>query len=156
MLQTMVEYTHPLTQRLWVYMHIPSRWIRKKKNDCKASLLRRTFKGTNTTFLSSFSPSLSIHLLQYTDLAQPEMRTLCELVGTLNVWVSINTPINQLTQKPPQGFPNSTRVAVVSVVPQGLTQKTPQGFPNSTRVPGYVRGHGYQVIWGKLHWGSQR
>ena len=28
---------------------------KKKKNDCKASLLRRTFKGTNTTFLSSFS-----------------------------------------------------------------------------------------------------
>ena len=55
----------------------------KKKNDCKTSLLRRTFKGTNTTFL--FSLSLSIYLLQYADLAQPEMRALCELVGTLNV-----------------------------------------------------------------------
>ena len=56
----------------------------KKKNDCKESLLKRTFKGTNTTFLS-FSLSLSIYLLQYADLAQPEMRALCELVGTLNV-----------------------------------------------------------------------
>ena len=56
----------------------------EKKNDCEASLLRRTFKGTNTTFLS-FSLSLSIYLLQYADLAQPEMRALCELVGTLNV-----------------------------------------------------------------------
>ena len=55
----------------------------KKKNDCEASLLRRTFKGTNTTFLSSFSPS--IYLLQYADLAQPERRASCELVGTLNV-----------------------------------------------------------------------
>ena len=55
----------------------------KKKNYCKAFLLRRTFKGTNTTFL--FSLSLSIYLLQYEDLAQPEMRTLCERVGTLNV-----------------------------------------------------------------------
>ena len=33
---------------------------KKKKNDCKASLLRRTFKGTNTTFLSSF-----LHLYQF-------------------------------------------------------------------------------------------
>ena len=55
-----------------------------KKKDCKASLLRRTFKGTNTTFLSFFL-SLSIYLLQYADLSQPEMRVLCELVGTLNV-----------------------------------------------------------------------
>ena len=55
----------------------------KKKNDWKTSLLRRTFKGTNTTFL--FSLSLSIYLLQYADLPQSEMRALCELVGTLNV-----------------------------------------------------------------------
>ncbi len=27
----MVEYTHPLTRRLWVNMHIPSRWSRGKK-----------------------------------------------------------------------------------------------------------------------------
>ena len=40
---------------------MPSRGSRaKKKNDCKASLLRRTFKGTNTTFLSSFF-SISIN-----------------------------------------------------------------------------------------------
>ena len=32
-----------------------------------------------------FLLSPSIHLLQYADLAQPEMRALCELVGTLNV-----------------------------------------------------------------------
>ena len=56
----------------------------KKKKDSKASLLRRTFKGTNTTFLS-FSLSLSIYLLQYADLDQPEMRVLCEVVGTQNV-----------------------------------------------------------------------
>jgi hypothetical protein len=31
----------------------------------------------------------------YADLAQPELRDLYELVGTLNIWVSINTPINQ-------------------------------------------------------------
>ena len=29
------------------------------------------------------------------DLDQSELRVLCELVGTLNVWVSINIPINQ-------------------------------------------------------------
>ncbi len=73
---------------------MPSRGSRKKKNDCKESLLRRTFKGTNTTFLSSFSSSLSIHLVQYTDLAQPEMRVLCELVGTLNV-LSVNKHTDQ-------------------------------------------------------------
>ncbi len=39
-----------------------------------------------------------------------------------------------VTQKPPQGFPNSTRVPEFSVDPQGLTQNPPQGFPNSTRV----------------------
>ncbi len=97
MLLTMIEYTHPLTRRLWVNMHIPSRWNRKKKNDYKVSLLRRTFKGTNTTFLFSLSLSLSIYL-QYADLAQPEIRASCELVGTLNVWVPINTPINQSTK----------------------------------------------------------
>ena len=32
-----------------------------------------------------FLLSPSIHLLQYADLAQPERRSLCELVGTLNV-----------------------------------------------------------------------
>jgi hypothetical protein len=41
------------------------------------------------------APHLDQHLLQYADLAQPERRTSCELVGTLNVWVPINTPINQ-------------------------------------------------------------
>ncbi len=54
-----------------------------EKNDHKVSLFRRTFKGTNITFL--FSLSLSIYPLQYADLAQPDMRSLCELVGTLNV-----------------------------------------------------------------------
>ena len=38
-----------------IYAHAFSGKPGKKKNDCKASLLRRTFKGTNTTFLSSFS-----------------------------------------------------------------------------------------------------
>ncbi len=42
-----------------------------------------------------FFISFPIYLLQCADLAQPEMRALCELVGTLNVWVPINTPINQ-------------------------------------------------------------
>ena len=37
-----------------IYAHAFSGKSEKKKNDCKASLLRRTFKGTNTTFLSSF------------------------------------------------------------------------------------------------------
>ena len=32
----------------------------KKKNDCKASFLRRTFKGTNTTFLFFFSISINL------------------------------------------------------------------------------------------------
>jgi hypothetical protein len=64
-----------------------------KKTDCKTSLLRETFEGTNTTFLFSFS--FSIYLMQYADLSHPEMRDLCELVGTLNVWVTINTPIDQ-------------------------------------------------------------
>ena len=57
---------------------------KEKKNDFKESLLRKTFKGTNTTFLFFFI-SISIHLFQYTDLAQPEMRSLCEILGTLNV-----------------------------------------------------------------------
>ena len=54
-----------------------------KKNDYKTSLSREVFKGTNTTFL--FFISFSIYLLQYADLTQPELRALCELVGTLNV-----------------------------------------------------------------------
>ena len=33
--------------------------------------------------------------MQYADLAQSEMRPLYDLVGTLNVWMPINTPINQ-------------------------------------------------------------
>jgi hypothetical protein len=37
----------------------------------------------------------SIDLLYYADLAQPELRDLYELVGTLNMWVPISTPINQ-------------------------------------------------------------
>ena len=41
-------------------MHTPLRSSRGKKNDCKVSLIRETFKGTNTTF--SFFLSLSSHL----------------------------------------------------------------------------------------------
>ena len=67
--------------------------MHKTKNDFKESLLREEFKGTNTTSL--FFISFSIYLLQYADLAQSELRVLSELVGTLNVRVSINTPINQ-------------------------------------------------------------
>ncbi len=32
-----------------------------------------------------FGPVNHGHLLQYADLAQPERRALCELVGTINV-----------------------------------------------------------------------
>ena len=102
MLQIIIEYTHLVinqyahddgnngrvhtstyTTIMSTYAHVfPAK--PEKKNDWKASLLRRTFEGTNTTFLFS-SLSLSIYRMQYADLAQPEMRTLCELVGTLNV-----------------------------------------------------------------------
>ena len=37
-----------------IYAHAFSGKPGEKKNDCKESLLRRTFKGTNTTFLSCF------------------------------------------------------------------------------------------------------
>ncbi len=42
-----------------------------------------------------FTPN---YLLQYVDLPQTEMKDLCEIVGTINVWVPINTPINQMME----------------------------------------------------------
>ena len=53
-----------------------------------SSLSRDTLTVSLTTLWQSY-------LLQYADLAQSEMGVLCELVGTQNVWVPINTPINQ-------------------------------------------------------------
>ena len=54
MRQITLEYTHPLTLLFF------GKALKKKKNDCKASLIRETFKGTNITF--SFFLSLSSHL----------------------------------------------------------------------------------------------
>ncbi len=64
MWQTIVEYTHPL-----IYTHHFGK-AGGKKNDCKASLIRETFKGTNITF----SFFLSLTYLLYADLAQPELK----------------------------------------------------------------------------------
>ncbi len=65
----------------------------------------------NTRFLST--PLLRVYLFfclphwVYTDLAQPELKDLHELVGTLNVWVSINTPINRRVWGSRSPFPGS-------------------------------------------------
>ena len=56
----------------------------KKKKRFQGVSLREAFKGTNTTFLF-FYLSLFNFLLVNADLAQPELRVLYDLVGTLNV-----------------------------------------------------------------------
>ena len=68
-----------------IYAHAFSGKPGKKK---KKTIARRLSSGGRLReqiqhFFLLFSPS--IHLLQYADLAQPERRALCELVGTLNV-----------------------------------------------------------------------
>ncbi len=105
MLVTMVEYTLHL-HSYHEYMHIPSR-LKSGKKKRSQGVSRKTFKGTNTTFLFFFI-SFPIYLLQYADLAHPEMRVLCQIVGTLNVWVSINTPINRKRNGHGHGLPPKT------------------------------------------------
>ena len=43
--------------------------------------------------VGQFAPVQLMNFCWYADLAQPVLRALYELVGTLNVWVPINTPI---------------------------------------------------------------
>ena len=66
-----------------IYAHAFSVKPEKKKRLEDVSP-KEDVKG-NKYNISSFSPSPSIHLLQYADLDQPEMRVLCEVVGTQNV-----------------------------------------------------------------------
>ena len=132
MLQIIVEHTHLVTWisqcahnatnngRVHTSTYTPIKSICTyhlgkpgEKNDCKVSLGRRLREQIQHFF---FFISFSIYLLQYSDLAQSELRSLCEIVGTsssvwneglvracrdtkLDVWVSINTPINQSPTK---------------------------------------------------------
>ena len=65
-----------------IYAHVFSGKPEKKK-----TIARRLSSGgrLREQIQHFFLLSPSIHLLQYADLAQPERRALCELVGTLNV-----------------------------------------------------------------------
>ena len=65
-----------------IYAHAFSGKPEKKK-----TIARRLSSGgrLREQIQHFFLLSPSIHLLQYADLAQPERRALCELVGTLNV-----------------------------------------------------------------------
>ena len=65
-----------------IYAHVFSGKSGKKK-----TIARRLSSGgrLREQIQHFFLLSPSIHLLQYADLAQPERRALCELVGTLNV-----------------------------------------------------------------------
>ena len=91
------------------------------------------------------------------DLPQTELRVLYERVGTLNVWVSINTPINREFH---------LTLFRVPVDEEGDTQKFHvnrnlnsyfQDTGEKTRPVGhesyndYVHGQGYQVISEKMH-----
>ena len=67
-----------------IYAHAFSGNPGRKK---KTTIARRLSSGgrLREQIQHFFLLSPSIHLLQYADLAQPERRTLYELVGTLNV-----------------------------------------------------------------------
>ena len=95
MLLTMVEYT-TLTLLSWVYCtyHLGKTGRKKKTIARRLSLGRRLREHIQHFFFLYLFSNLSA---MYADLVQPEMRVLCELVGTLNVWMPINTPINQST-----------------------------------------------------------
>jgi hypothetical protein len=70
MWQTIVEYTHSHTPIMNIYTHHFGK--AEKKKDCKESLIREAFMGTNITFLFFFYLSPLTYLL-YAALAQPEL-----------------------------------------------------------------------------------
>ena len=80
MLRIIVETTHLVISQ---YAHDAT----KGKSEKKKTIARRLSSGgrLREQIQHFFLLSPSIHLLQYADLAQPERRALCELVGTLNV-----------------------------------------------------------------------
>jgi hypothetical protein len=103
MLQIIVQHTHLVicqyahdavnngkahistyTTIMSIHVHTLSVKPRKKKR-LQGVSFKETFKGTNKIQHFCFALSLSIYLMQYEDLAQPEVRVLYELVGTLNV-----------------------------------------------------------------------
>jgi hypothetical protein len=69
----------------WIYPHHEHTIsVKPKKKKTIARCLSEDVEGNKYNI--SFSSSLFQFIcLQHADLAQPEMRPLCELVGTLNV-----------------------------------------------------------------------
>jgi hypothetical protein len=86
MLQIIIEHTYPHTPLEYAPTHTISVKTKMKRLE-DASLRRGVFNGTLEYNISFYTPSLFFFYVSCsnTDLAQPELRVLYELVGTLNV-----------------------------------------------------------------------